>query len=619
MANICDFIVVEIHNTTYICTMIEPRQYITFKGLPEEALIAEIMSRDETIDVLLETVNKLRIQVNYFNKKTYASTSEKSSVVLTKEQENTDSYLEYEDVPKGSPGEPASDTHKDLDETSEIVAPAKAKRKYKQPHPGRSPLPEQLERRHVYINLEDFDPARDRSLAPLRSEKLVLVFECYVEVTNRQCIMRDGLKIVASFPENHPFYKHKLAVQSMGLLATMRYQLQVPCYRLHQLLLKNTIGYNTMLESMSLLQELLKPLGPVALIEVKKDAKLLHIDEIPYDSLDSPEAFDAFKNKSDLLSWKNAGKYPGDEGFEEEEGPEKDEESSVKKESTTEDKGASKTDNKTKDIEKKNKKSGKKKQINTGRLWVLANEAKPLVYIFSSMTRKANIAEWLLGDYAGLLMADAYPGYLSIARNKSMKVILMLCWAHARRRFTSLVLPNKSVDPVLKEAIRRIGELYKIEKRIKGKSDEEIFVARQESIQLLISFKIFLEEKRKLYTPKDAVTEAIDYLLNHWEFFIEFTNHSNLGVLDNNFCERKIRPITINRKNSMFFGSAESSSGAALMFTLVENCKLHNVNFIDYINDVVLRIQTHPQDKLDELLPHKWKPLERPISIKPTG
>jgi len=596
--------------------MVEPRHYSAFKGLSEDTLIAEIMSRDQSIDNLLETVDKLKIQLNYFTKKTFASASEKSSVILANETQNNDTYLTYEEVGQDSQDKLANPPNNNVDGKSEIIATEKPKRKYKQPHPGRSALLDQLERRHIYINIDDFDPARDRSLAPLKSEKLVLVFEYYVEVTNRQCIIRDGLKIVAPFPENHPFYKHKLAVQSLGLLAMMRYQLHVPCYRLHQLLLKNTSGYNTMLESMSRLQELLKPLDHVMLSEVKKNAKLLNIDEVPFDSLDSQEGFDAFKNRSDLLGWENAGKYPEEEQQEKKELPESEKPSSSK-ESSTEDQGASKIKNKEKNSE--NKESNKKKQINTGRLWVLLNEAASLVYIFSSMTRKANIAEWLLGDYAGLVIADAYPGYLSIARNKSMKIILMLCWAHARRRFTALVLPNKSIDPVVKEAIRRIGELYKIEKNIKGKSAEEIFMGRQESIQLLISFKCFLEEKRKLYTPKDAVTEAIDYLLNHWEFFIEYTNHGNLGLLDNNSCERKIRPITINRKNTMFFGSAERSTGAALMLTLVENCRLHSVNFMNYINDVVLRIQTHPKDKLEELLPHKWKPIESSTTIKPTG
>ncbi|MGF7231558.1 transposase domain-containing protein [Arachidicoccus sp.] len=47
------------------------------------------------------------------------------------------------------------------------------------------------------------------------------------------------------------------------------------------------------------------------------------------------------------------------------------------------------------------------------------------------------------------------------------------------------------------------------------------------------------------------------------------------------------------------------------MFSLVENCKLHEVNVLDWLKDVLLRIATQSKDKLIELLPHNWKPPQR--------
>jgi hypothetical protein len=78
-----------------------------------------------------------------------------------------------------------------------------------------------------------------------------------------------------------------------------------------------------------------------------------------------------------------------------------------------------------------------------------------------------------------------------------------------------------------------------------------------------------------------------------------------------NAAERCIQPITLNRKNALFFGSVNRSAGAALMFSLVENCKLHEVNVLDWLKDVLLRIATQSKDKLIELLPHNWKPPQR--------
>jgi hypothetical protein len=38
----------------------------------------------------------------------------------------------------------------------------------------------------------------------------------------------------------------------------------------------------------------------------------------------------------------------------------------------------------------------------------------------------------------------------------------------------------------------------------------------------------------------------------------------------------------------------------------------NDVNPIDYLHDVLLRISTHPADRIDELLPDRWKPAESP-------
>ncbi|MGF7230901.1 transposase domain-containing protein [Arachidicoccus sp.] len=51
------------------------------------------------------------------------------------------------------------------------------------------------------------------------------------------------------------------------------------------------------------------------------------------------------------------------------------------------------------------------------------------------------------------------------------------------------------------------------------------------------------------------------------------------------------------------------------MFSLVENCKLREVNVLDWLKDVLSRIATQPKDKLIELLPHNGKPPQ----LKSTG
>jgi hypothetical protein len=73
--------------------------------------------------------------------------------------------------------------------------------------------------------------------------------------------------------------------------------------------------------------------------------------------------------------------------------------------------------------------------------------------------------------------------------------------------------------------------------------------------------------------------------------------------LDNNACERAIRPIAIGRRNWLFAGSLRGGRAAAVVHTLIECCRLENVDMVSYLADVLRRVNTHPASRLEELLP----------------
>jgi len=78
--------------------------------------------------------------------------------------------------------------------------------------------------------------------------------------------------------------------------------------------------------------------------------------------------------------------------------------------------------------------------------------------------------------------------------------------------------------------------------------------------------------------------------------------------IDNNSLERAIRPIAISRKNVLFPGSLDHGEGAALMYSLMECCRINQIDPYEWLLDVMKTIETFPKDRLDELLPNKWKP-----------
>ena len=70
-----------------------------------------------------------------------------------------------------------------------------------------------------------------------------------------------------------------------------------------------------------------------------------------------------------------------------------------------------------------------------------------------------------------------------------------------------------------------------------------------------------------------------------------------------------IRPIVIGRKNYLFAGSHTGSENAAVIYSLIETCKMHNVNVFQYVQDVLRRLPTTLNKDINELFPFNWKPL----------
>lgn len=85
--------------------------------------------------------------------------------------------------------------------------------------------------------------------------------------------------------------------------------------------------------------------------------------------------------------------------------------------------------------------------------------------------------------------------------------------------------------------------------------------------------------------------------------------------IDNNTVERSIRPLALTRKNALFAGADAGARHWAVIATLVETCKLNNVDPQAYLADVLTRIvQAHPNRDIDDLMPWRFVPAQASLA-----
>jgi transposase len=248
----------------------------------------------------------------------------------------------------------------------------------------------------------------------------------------------------------------------------------------------------------------------------------------------------------------------------------------------------------------------------TGRLWVYARDDRPwggpappaAVYLFEP-DRKAERPVSHLARFKGVLQVDGYAGFEQVAEREG--VVLAACWAHTRRKFYEVAEATSS--PIAAEALRRIGELYVIEARIRGQSPELRLAGRRSwSKPIVDALYLWLDRQLAQIPARSGLAEAIRYALTRWEGLARFL-HDGRVELDTNPVERAIRPVALGRKNHLFAGSDRGGARWAAVCSLIATAKLNDVEPYAYLRDVLQRmVDGHPVNRLGELLPWAWKP-----------
>jgi transposase len=242
----------------------------------------------------------------------------------------------------------------------------------------------------------------------------------------------------------------------------------------------------------------------------------------------------------------------------------------------------------------------------TGRLWTYVRDDRPAgsnaasaVWFAYSPDRKGEHPAGHLKNYQGILQADGYAGFNRLYEKGGIQEAG--CWAHVRRKYHDLYQAHRS--PVAKEALERIGQLYGIEKEIRGRSPAERREARQaRSRPLLDSLFVWLKATASKMSRKSDVALAIQYALGRWDALMLFCEDGRVEM-DNNAAERALRAVALGRKNYLFAGSDAGGERAAAIYSLIGSAKLNNIDPEAYLTAVLRRIADHSVKRIEELLP----------------
>src|SRR5690242_1222211 len=260
----------------------------------------------------------------------------------------------------------------------------------------------------------------------------------------------------------------------------------------------------------------------------------------------------------------------------------------------------------------------------TGYLWGYVRDDRPFggpdppaVAFFYSPDRKGEHPERHLASFAGILQADAYAGFdrLYDPRRAPGPILEAACWAHARRKLFEIAAVSRA--PIAAEAVRRIDELFAIEREINGRPAGERLAVRKERTRPLVGgLEAWLRVQHARVSPKSETGKAVGYALNHWAALTRFLGDGRI-CLSNNAAERALRGVAVGRRNWTFAGSDRGGERAAAIYTLVETAKLNGVDPQAWLADVLARLPDYSAKRITDLLPWNWHPAKEASTAAP--
>ena len=248
---------------------------------------------------------------------------------------------------------------------------------------------------------------------------------------------------------------------------------------------------------------------------------------------------------------------------------------------------------------------------NTGKsyMWVMrgGDPEKPVLVYRYHPSRGKEIPKLYLSGYQGELQTDGYDGYTEIGNSDG--IVHVGSWAHARRKFHDAQKAGKKAGAA-EEAIAKINNLYRIERRLRGDLDKGVLsrqrfveVRKKQVIPLTDSLHEWLQEKSRQVLGSSKLGEAVNYTLGQWKKLLRYVDRWYLTP-DTNMVENAIRPFCVGRRNWLFAASPRGAYAGATLYTLIETAKAGGLDPYRYLFYIFSKIpMAETEDDYSKLTP----------------
>lgn len=242
----------------------------------------------------------------------------------------------------------------------------------------------------------------------------------------------------------------------------------------------------------------------------------------------------------------------------------------------------------------------------TARLWAYGrderpwgSDAPPASWYQFSPDRKGQHPKDHLANYQGWMHAGGYAEFEDLYRSGDIHEVA--CMAHVRRKFVDIHRAQGSA--IANEAIRRIAQLYAVEKEVRGSPpDHRVQIRQAKAKPIFDDLEGWLHTQLPSISGKSPLAGAIRYALTRMARRRPYLEQGILE-LDNNTAEQTMRSVAIGRKNYLFVGSQTGGKAAAIAYILIETAKLNGIDPQAWLADTLARSPDYKINRINDLLP----------------